>query len=41
MTPMRCLAEPADVADAIVFLASDQPMISGHNLPVHGGILAQ
>ena len=42
MTPMRCLAEPADIADAIVFLASDQArMITGHTLPVDGGFLAQ
>jgi NAD(P)-dependent dehydrogenase (short-subunit alcohol dehydrogenase family) len=42
MTPMRCLAEPADIADAIVFLASDQArMITGHTLPVDGGYLAQ
>jgi NAD(P)-dependent dehydrogenase (short-subunit alcohol dehydrogenase family) len=42
MTPMRRLAEPADVADAIVFLASDQArLITGHTLPVDGGFLAQ
>ena len=42
MTPMRCLAEPADIADAIVFLASDQArLITGHTLPVDGGYLAQ
>jgi NAD(P)-dependent dehydrogenase (short-subunit alcohol dehydrogenase family) len=42
MTPMRRLAEPADVANAIVFLASDQArMITGHTLPVDGGFLAQ
>ena len=42
MTPMRCLAEPADIADAIVFLASDKArMITGHTLPVDGGFLAQ
>jgi NAD(P)-dependent dehydrogenase (short-subunit alcohol dehydrogenase family) len=42
MTPMRCLAEPADIAQAIVFLASDQArMITGHTLPVDGGFLAQ
>jgi NAD(P)-dependent dehydrogenase (short-subunit alcohol dehydrogenase family) len=42
MTPMRRLAEPADVADAIVFLASDRAkMITGHTLPVDGGYLAQ
>ena len=42
VTPMRQLAEPADVADAILFLASDQArMITGHTLPVDGGFLAQ
>jgi NAD(P)-dependent dehydrogenase (short-subunit alcohol dehydrogenase family) len=42
MTPMRCLAEPSDIADAIVFLASDKArMITGHTLPVDGGYLAQ
>jgi NAD(P)-dependent dehydrogenase (short-subunit alcohol dehydrogenase family) len=42
MTPMRRLAEPADIAQAIVFLASDQArMITGHTLPVDGGFLAQ
>jgi NAD(P)-dependent dehydrogenase (short-subunit alcohol dehydrogenase family) len=42
MTPMRCLAEPADIADAIVFLASDRArMITGHTLPIDGGFLAQ
>jgi NAD(P)-dependent dehydrogenase (short-subunit alcohol dehydrogenase family) len=42
VTPMRQLAEPADIADAIVFLASDQArMITGHTLPVDGGFLAQ
>ena len=42
VTPMRQLAEPADVADAIVFLASGRArMITGHTLPVDGGFLAQ
>ena len=42
MTPLRRLAEPDDVAQAIVFLASDQAaMITGHTLPVDGGFLAQ
>jgi NAD(P)-dependent dehydrogenase (short-subunit alcohol dehydrogenase family) len=42
MTPMRLLAEPSDVADAIVFLASEQArLITGHTLPVDGGFLAQ
>jgi NAD(P)-dependent dehydrogenase (short-subunit alcohol dehydrogenase family) len=42
VTPMRRIAEPADVADAIVFLASDRArLITGHTLPVDGGFLAQ
>ncbi len=42
LTPMRCLAEPADVANAIAFLVSDRArMITGHTLPVDGGFLAQ
>jgi NAD(P)-dependent dehydrogenase (short-subunit alcohol dehydrogenase family) len=42
LTPLRRLAEPADIADAIVFLASDRAkMITGHTLPVDGGFLAQ
>jgi NAD(P)-dependent dehydrogenase (short-subunit alcohol dehydrogenase family) len=42
LTPLRCLPEPSDVADAIVFLASDQArLITGHTLPVDGGYLAQ
>jgi NAD(P)-dependent dehydrogenase (short-subunit alcohol dehydrogenase family) len=42
LTPMRTLAEPADIAQAIVFLVSDQArMITGHTLPVDGGYLAQ
>ncbi len=42
LTPMRCLAEPADVANAIAFLASERArMITGHTLPVDGGFLAQ
>jgi NAD(P)-dependent dehydrogenase (short-subunit alcohol dehydrogenase family) len=42
LTPMRRLAEPEDVADAIVFLASERArMITGHTLPVDGGFLAQ
>ena len=42
LTPMRRLAEPEDVAAAVVFLASDRAaMITGHTLPVDGGFLAQ
>ena len=42
LVPMHCLAEPADVADAIAFLASERArMITGHTLPVDGGFLAQ
>ncbi|HYA74659.1 MAG TPA: glucose 1-dehydrogenase [Roseiarcus sp.] len=42
MTPLKRLAEPADVAAAICFLASPAAaMITGHALPVDGGFLAQ
>ncbi len=42
MTPMRRLAEPEEVASAILFLASPAAaMVTGHTLPVDGGFLAQ
>jgi NAD(P)-dependent dehydrogenase (short-subunit alcohol dehydrogenase family) len=42
VTPLGRLAEPEDVAAAIVFLASPAAaMITGHTLPVDGGFLAQ
>ena len=42
MTPPRRLAEPEEVAEAIVFLASPSAaVITGHVLPVDGGFLAQ
>ena len=42
MTPLRRLAEPSEVAAAIVFLASPAAaMVTGHTLPVDGGFLAQ
>jgi NAD(P)-dependent dehydrogenase (short-subunit alcohol dehydrogenase family) len=42
MTPLRRIAEPADVAAAILFLASPAAkMITGHILAVDGGFLAQ
>jgi NAD(P)-dependent dehydrogenase (short-subunit alcohol dehydrogenase family) len=41
-TPLGRLVEPEEVADAIVFLASDAAgMITGHTLPVDGGWLAR
>jgi NAD(P)-dependent dehydrogenase (short-subunit alcohol dehydrogenase family) len=41
ITPMRQLAEPEDVAAAILFLASPAArMVTGHTLPVDGGFLA-
>ena len=42
MTPLRRLAEPAEVAAAILFLCGPgAAMITGHTLPVDGGFLAQ
>ena len=42
MTPLRRLAEPEEVAAAILVLASPAAeMITGHTLPVDGGFLAQ
>jgi NAD(P)-dependent dehydrogenase (short-subunit alcohol dehydrogenase family) len=42
MTPLARLAEPEEVAAAILFLASPAAaMITGHTLPVDGGFLAQ
>ena len=41
-TPMRRLAEPDEVAHAMLFLASDAAsMVTGHTLVVDGGFLAQ
>jgi NAD(P)-dependent dehydrogenase (short-subunit alcohol dehydrogenase family) len=41
-TPLGRLIEPDEVADAILFLASDAAaMITGHTLPVDGGWLAR
>lgn len=42
MTPLRRLADPEEVAAAILFLASPgASMVTGHTLPVDGGFLAQ
>ncbi|MDQ0468915.1 SDR family NAD(P)-dependent oxidoreductase [Labrys wisconsinensis] len=42
MTPLRRLAEPEEVAAAMLFLAGPgASMITGHTLPVDGGFLAQ
>jgi NAD(P)-dependent dehydrogenase (short-subunit alcohol dehydrogenase family) len=42
MTPLRRLAEPEEVAAAILFLAGNAAaMVTGHTLPVDGGFLAQ
>jgi NAD(P)-dependent dehydrogenase (short-subunit alcohol dehydrogenase family) len=42
MTPLRRLAEPEDVASAILYLSSAaSAMVTGHTLPVDGGFLAQ
>ncbi len=40
MYPLRRIGEPADIAAAVAFLASDDAAwITGVNLPVEGGIL--
>jgi NAD(P)-dependent dehydrogenase (short-subunit alcohol dehydrogenase family) len=42
MTPLRRLADPEEVASAILFLAGPgASMVTGHTLPVDGGFLAQ
>ena len=42
LTPMGRLAEPEEVAHAMLFLASDAAsMVTGHTLAVDGGFLAQ
>jgi NAD(P)-dependent dehydrogenase (short-subunit alcohol dehydrogenase family) len=42
LTPMGRLAEPEDVAGAVLFLASRASgLVTGHTLPVDGGFLAQ
>ena len=42
MTPLKRMAEPDDVAAAILYLASPAAaMVTGHTLPVDGGFLAQ
>jgi NAD(P)-dependent dehydrogenase (short-subunit alcohol dehydrogenase family) len=42
LTPMRRLAEPEEVASAMVFLASSAAsMTTGHVLAVDGGYLAR
>ena len=42
LSPLGRLAEPEDVAAAVLFLASPlAAMVTGHTLPVDGGFLAQ
>ena len=42
LTPMGRLGKPQEVANAVVWLCSDQAsFITGHTLPVDGGLLAQ
>lgn len=42
LTPLGRLAEPEEIADAILFLASDAAaMVTGHTLAVDGGWLAR
>jgi NAD(P)-dependent dehydrogenase (short-subunit alcohol dehydrogenase family) len=41
-TPLRRIAEPEEVASAVLYLASPAAaMVTGHTLPVDGGFLAQ
>ena len=38
MTPLRRLAQPVEIAHAVLFLVSDEAAyITGHTLPVAGG----
>jgi NAD(P)-dependent dehydrogenase (short-subunit alcohol dehydrogenase family) len=42
VTPMRRLAETSEIADAVVWLCSDQAsFVNGHALPIDGGAVAQ
>ncbi len=42
LTPLGRLCEPEDMVGAVLFLASDaSSMVTGHILPIDGGILAQ
>lgn len=42
MTPLRRLAEPAEIASAVLYLASSaSAMVTGHTLLVDGGFMAQ
>jgi NAD(P)-dependent dehydrogenase (short-subunit alcohol dehydrogenase family) len=42
MTPLGRIAEPEEIAPAMLFLASPAAaMITGHTLPIDGGFLAQ
>jgi 2-deoxy-D-gluconate 3-dehydrogenase len=42
MTPLRRLAEPAEIASAVLYLASPAAaMVTGHTLLVDGGFMAQ
>ncbi len=42
MTPLGRLADPGDISGAALYLASDASrMVTGHILPVDGGVLAQ
>jgi len=42
MTPLRRLAEPIEIASAVLYLASPaSAMVTGHTLMVDGGFMAQ
>jgi len=36
---MQRMCTPADIAEAILFLAAGGPMVTGHTLPVDGGLI--
>ena len=36
---MRRICTPADIAEAILFLAAGGAMVTGHTLPVDGGLI--